>query len=344
MPIGQLAQVLREANPAADPRLLIGPQTVDDAGVVLLGEAEGVGAGARVALVQTVDYFPPVLDDPYLYGAVAAANALSDVYAMGGRPISALNLAGFPKDFAPEWIREIFRGGFDKVREAGAVLAGGHTVQGPEPLFGFAVTGVVDPDRVVGNAGARAGDVLYLTKPLGMGSLTTGGKRGKASPELVRRAAEVMATLNGPAAEAMATVSAHACTDVTGFGLVGHARNIALASGVTLAFSVPDLPLADGALELARDGVVSGGSNRSRAAIGSEVAVDEACELARVAIAFDAETSGGLLIAVDPNEAAALERALEERSVPACRVGAVLPRSEHAIELREGRVEPGADA
>ena len=187
MPIGQLAQVLREANPAADPRLLIGPQTLDDAGVVLLGEAEGVGAGARVALVQTVDYFPPVLDDPYLYGAVAAANA------MGGRPISALNLAGFPKDFSPEWIREIFRGGFDKVREAGAVLAGGHTVQGPEPLFGFAVTGVVDPERVVGNAGARPGDVLYLTKPLGMGSLTTGGKRGKASPELVRRAAEVMA-------------------------------------------------------------------------------------------------------------------------------------------------------
>ena len=336
MPIGQLAQVLREANPAADPRLLIGPQTVDDAGVVLLGEAEGVGAGARVALVQTVDYFPPVLDDPYLYGAVAAANALSDVYAMGGRPVSALNLAGFPKDFAPDWIREIFRGGFDKVREAGAVLAGGHTVQGPEPLFGFAITGVVDPERVVGNAGARPGDVLFLTKPLGMGSLTTGGKRGVAAPELVRQAAEVMATLNGRAAEAMGTVEAHACTDVTGFGLVGHARNIALASEVTLRFGLQDLPLVDGALDLARDGVVSGGSNRSRAAIGAEVLVEDGADAARVAIAFDAETSGGLLIAVAPDDAPRLHEALAARDVPACRVGHVVERAAHAIELVGG--------
>lgn len=333
MPLGQLAQVLRDANLTSDERLLVGPQSVDDAGVVLLGEAEGLPQGARLALVQTVDYFPPVLDDPYLYGAVAAANSLSDVYAMGGRPLSVLNLAGFPKDFSPEWIAEIFRGGFDKVRESGAVLAGGHTVQGAEPLFGFAVTGTVDPERVVSNAGARAGDQLVLTKPLGMGSLTTGGKRGKAPADLVRAAAEIMATLNRDAAAAMNEVRAHACTDITGFGLVGHARNIALASGVTLRFEAAALPLVEGALELARAGVVSGGSGRSRAAIGAEVALSPDLDEARVSIAFDAETSGGLLIAVAPEELAALQTGLSQRGVPAHHVGEVLSRGDATIEL-----------
>jgi len=331
--MGQLEQVLREANPAVDDRLLVGPQSVDDAGVVLLGEDEGVLAGSRVALVQTVDYFPPVLDDPFFYGAVAAANALSDVYAMGARPLSALNLAGFPKDFKSEWIAEIFRGGFDKLREAETILAGGHTVQGPEPLFGFAVTGVVDPQRVITNAGARAGDRLYLTKPLGMGSVTTGGKLGKASGDLMRRAAEVMATLNLAAAEAMAEVGARACTDVTGFGLLGHARNIAKASSVTLSFDAGALPIFEGALALAREGVVSGGSARSRSAIGDDVGLAEGLDPDLVRIVFDAETSGGLLICVPAEEAPTLERALAARDVPVHGVGEVIPVGDHSILL-----------
>jgi len=333
MPMGQLAKVLREANPAADRRLLVGPQTLDDAGVILLGEEEGVLPGSRVALVQTVDYFPPVLDDPYAYGAVAAANALSDVYAMGARPLSALNLAGFPTDFDPDWIAEIFRGGFDKLREADAVLAGGHTVQGPEPLFGFAVTGVVDPARVITNAGAQAGDRMYLTKPLGMGSLTTAGKRGKAPEDLLQRAATSMATLNRAAGEAMMEVDARACTDITGFGLLGHAHNIARASGVTLSFSASALPIFEGALALARDGIVSGGSARSKAAIGDDVSVDEGVDPDLVRLTFDAETSGGLLICVPAEQAGILEQALQARDVPVHLVGEVLPAGDHSILL-----------
>ncbi|MEE8467310.1 MAG: selenide, water dikinase SelD [Planctomycetota bacterium] len=332
MPMGQLTQVLRDLNLEADERLLVGPQTVDDAGVVLLGEAEGVPAPG-VALVQTVDYFPPVLDDPYLYGAVAAANALSDVYAMGGRPFSVLNLAGFPEGFDPEWIREIFRGGFDKVREAGAVVAGGHTVQGQEPLFGFAVTGVVDRQRMTTNASARPGDRLYLTKPLGMGSLTTAGKFEKIGADVVRAAAEVMATLNADAAEAMMEVGAHACTDITGFGLVGHARNVAVASEVTLRFDLERLPLQASALDLARQGVLSGGTKRGKAALGDVVLSGPGTDEALVNICFDAETSGGLLIVVDPARAADLETALGSRSVPVHAVGEVLARTEHVIEL-----------
>tara|TARA_R110002126_G_scaffold23750_23_gene83076 strand:- start:972 stop:1970 length:999 start_codon:yes stop_codon:yes gene_type:complete len=331
--MGQLTQVLRDVNPEKDPRLLVGPQSVDDAGVVVLGQAEGVSSPNGLGLVQTVDYFPPVLDDPYLYGAVAAANALSDVYAMGGKPLCVLNIAGFPKSFPAEWMREIFRGGFDKVAEAGAVVAGGHTVQGEEPIFGFAVTGLVDPKAVRDNSGARAGDALYLTKPLGMGSMTTGGKQQKIAPEAVIEAAKVMATLNGPAAEAMNAVDAHACTDITGFGLVGHSHNIAQASGVTLRFDLESLPLFPGSYELAAAGVVSGGSGRGKAALGQDVLIPDGADSARIAIVFDAETSGGLLIAVDPGRAAELERELASRNVPVHHVGNVVERTAHPIEF-----------
>lgn len=331
--MGQLAQVLREVIGESDERLLVGPQTIDDAGVVVLGEAEGVPASCGTALVQTVDYFPPVLDDPRLYGAVAAANSLSDVYAMGGRPLSALNLAGFPADFPEEWILEIFRGGFEKIRESGAVLAGGHTVQAEEPHFGFSVTGTIDRSRVMTNAGAREGDVLYLTKALGMGTMTTAGKLRKVEWEVLRPAALQMATLNDRAAEAMMLAGAHACTDITGFGLVGHASNIAAASGVTLRFRMADLPVFDGALALARKGVFSGGRSRGKKALGDVVKVRESLEQALVDIVFDAETSGGLLIAVDPGAATTLERELSARDVPVCAVGEVIARTEDRIEL-----------
>lgn len=331
MPMGQLTQVLRDMNPESDPRLLVGPQSVDDAGVVLLGAAEGVPGG--VALVQTVDYFPPVLDDPYLYGAVAAANSLSDVYAMGGRPVSVLNIAGFPKGFDPDWTREIFRGGFDKAREASAVVAGGHTVESPEPMFGFAVTGVVERERVTANAGAKVGDRIYLTKPLGMGTMTTAGKFQKVDAGVVRDAALVMATLNDRAAEAMNAVGAHACTDVTGFGLVGHARNVAAASGVTVRFDLGALPTFPGALELARAGVVSGGTGRGKAALGDVVRVEDGVDAALVDICYDAETSGGLLIFVAEDRATDLERELTARSVAVHGVGHVEPGSDHVVVL-----------
>jgi selenide,water dikinase len=324
--MGQLTQVLRDLDPSSDPRLLVGPQTVDDAGVVVLGERDGLPAGAEIALVQTVDYFPPVLDDAYLYGAVAAANSLSDVYAMGGRPISALNLAGFPKGFKEEWIADIFRGGFEKVAEAGAVVAGGHTVEAPEPQFGFAVTGVVDRAHLADNAGAKPGDVLYLTKSLGMGSMTTAGKFRKAPEAAVRAAAEQMATLNNRAAEAMNSAGSHACTDITGFGLNGHASNIARSSGVTMRFDLAAVPIFPGARDLAAKGVVSGGVQRGKSALAGQVQVAQGLDKALVDITYDAETSGGLLIVLPEAHASKLEDELASRDVAVHRIGEVLPR------------------
>lgn len=336
MPMGQLTQVLRGMKQFDDPRLVVGPKTVDDAGVVRLGPEDGLPAGSEALLVQTVDYFPPVLDDPYLYGAVAAANSLSDVYAMGGRPISALNLAGFPKGFEPEWVAEIFRGGFEKVAEAGAVVAGGHTVEAPEPQFGFAVTGLVERAHMTANGGARPGGVVYLTKSLGMGTMTTAGKFQKCPDEDVRRAAEQMATLNRDAALAMNAVGVDACTDVTGFGLNGHARNIAASSGVTFRFELARVPVFSGARDLAARGVVSGGVGRGKQALGDEVRVAPGLDQALVDITYDAETSGGLLIVVPEARAGALERELEARGVPVHVIGDVTARAEGDpyIELR----------
>ncbi|MCB9906646.1 MAG: selenide, water dikinase SelD [Planctomycetes bacterium] len=322
--------MLRDAGLVGSSELLVGPQTLDDAGVVRLGSAGAPG----MCLVQTVDYFPPVLDDPYWYGAVAAANALSDVYAMGGEPLSVLNLAGFPAEFPDEWIREILRGGFEKVREAGAIVAGGHTVRSEEPLFGFAVTGLVHEDKVIANSGAQAGDVLYLTKPLGMGSITTGNRKGLLTPEELDQASRVMATLNREAAHAMIQAGAKAATDITGFGLVGHAHNIAAASQVTLAFDMQALPLYPRSLELARQGVLSGGSARSQQAVGHDVEVGSKCDPALVKLVFDAETSGGLLISIARHRADALEAELTLRDVPVERVGEVLPPGKHRIMLR----------
>lgn len=319
---------MRDAGTVADERLLVGPETLDDAGIVALGD----GGGAP-ALVQTADFFPPVVDDPYYYGAIAAANAISDVYAMGGSPLCALTIASFPKGFPRETLTEILRGGFDKVREAGAVVAGGHTVEG-ELTFGFAVTGTVDPAVATSNAGARAGDVLYLTKALGMGALTTGAKRGVIDFEALRPAAEQMARLNRAAAEAMMAAGARACTDITGFGLLGHASNIAAASGVTLTFSAERLPVFEGAVELARDGVLSGASRRGRELLAERVRIDPAVEGARADLFFDAETSGGLLVAVPAERAGVLEAGLEERGEPVLRVGEVVARGDVEIEVR----------
>ena len=315
-----------------DGRLLVGPQTLDDAGVLVLGQGEGLPAGVTLGLVQTVDFFPPVVDDPRAYGAIAAANALSDVYAMGGRPVCALSIAGFPKDFSVEWRTEILRGGADKLREAGAVLAGGHTVES-DVQFGYAVSGVVDLARVATNAGARPGDVAYLTKPIGMGCMTTAAKLQKISREAIEPAARQMATLNDRAAAAMATVEVHACTDVTGFGLVGHALNVARASDVTVRIRAADVPLFPGVLELAARGLFSGGAKRGRTTLKDDVALAPHLPEPLIGLCFDAETSGGLLIFVAPADAPALEQALAARDLPVHRVAEVVASTGRRIEL-----------
>lgn len=290
----------------------------------------------KSALVQTVDFFTPVVDDPATYGAIAAANALSDVYAMGGRPLTALAVAGFPKDDVDEaTIRDIFLGGLHKLREAGVVLLGGHTVQDREVKFGYAVTGVVSPDAVWTNAGARAGDTLFLTKPIGTGVVATAIKFGRAGSEAAAAAIEVMVELNRAAAEALLTLpagSVHACTDITGFGLIGHATEMAQGSGVTLRLDVAAVPLIRGAIELASN--QSGGMKTNEQYFASGVRGMDGVDAAVLALLFDPQTSGGLLAAVDPALAEAAGAAFAAAGVSAARIGTASAPTGAAIELR----------
>lgn len=305
---------------------------MDDAGVVRLGGGEGLPAGLALALVQTVDFFPPVVDDPTAYGAIAAANSVSDVYAMGGRPFSAVCLASFPRDLRDDWIAAIFEGALAKMREAGTVIAGGHTVDGAVQ-FGFAVTGLIDPERVVTNSGARPGDRLYLTKPLGTGCMTTAAKKRAITAEELAPAAAQMAALNRDACEAMLAAGASACTDVTGFGLAGHGRNVGAASGVTLCVETARLPLLPGVLELGRRGLFSGGARRGREGLGDQVRVGPGVDEALAGLCYDAETSGGLLIAVPAARAERLEGELARRGVLVAPIGACAEARGPAVEL-----------
>ena len=288
------------------------------------------------ALVQTVDFFTPVVDDPATYGAIAAANALSDVYAMGGRPLTALAIAGFPKDDVDEeTIRAIFLGGLHKLGEAGVALLGGHTVQDPEIKFGYAVTGVVPPGAVWRNSGARPGDVLFLTKPVGTGVVATAIKFGRAGREAEEAAVGVMLTLNRAAADALLTLpagSVHACTDVTGFGLVGHASEMARGSGVTLEIDASAVPLIPGALALASNR--SGGMKTNEEYFASGVSGLDEVDPAILALLFDPQTSGGLLAAVDPVSAGAASAAYAAAGVAAARIGTARRPSGAAIALR----------
>src|SRR5689334_17057672 len=246
-----LAQVLRSLTLPTSPNVLVGLGTPDDAAVYRIAD--------DLALVQTVDFFPPIVDDPYTFGAIAAANALSDVYAMGGRPILALAIAGFPEDLPAPVIRAILQGGADKVAEAGAVVAGGHTVVDKEPKYGLCVTGLVHPDRVTAKAHARPGDVLLLTKPLGTGVISTAHKRGQVADEHLQAAIASMLRLNRRAAEIAADANPHGATDITGFGLLGHAGELARNSGLALEIAIERVPLLDGALDYARRGIFPGG-------------------------------------------------------------------------------------
>jgi selenide,water dikinase len=313
--------VLSDIPAQSDDRVLIDFRTSDDAGVYRW-------AGGP-ALVQTVDFFTPIVDDPYVYGQIAAANSISDIYAMGGRPLTALAIAAFPdEDFGAETIRQIFMGGFDKLREAGVALLGGHTVRDKEIKFGYAVTGAVDPDRILSNAGARAGDVLFLTKPLGTGIVGTAIKFDRATPVLVEQAVASMRTLNRAAADALQTLKAgavHACTDVTGFGFAGHGTEMAKASGVTLEIAVGKLPFFDGVLAIAaqnRSGGLTSNQDHFAAGVRRQGVgpSDPTWELF-----FDPQTSGGLLVAVDPASADAASSAFDGAGVHAWRVGRAVP-------------------
>jgi len=309
--------VLRQLPPSTDPNLLVGTNTADDAGVYRIS--------ADLALVQTVDFFTPVVDDPYWFGAIAATNALSDIYAMGGTPLTALNIAAFPIGTLPlDILTEILRGGADKLREAGATIVGGHTVDDPEPKYGLAVTGLIHPDRILTNAGALPGDALVLTKPLGSGIATTAIKRGMASDELRDTAIALMATLNRAAAEAMLEVGAHAATDITGFGLLGHLGEMAAGSGLAAAISASAVPLLPEVLALAAQGVVPDGSRRNLEALAGRLNWDPAVEEAQRLVLGDAQTSGGLLIALPAAAADTLLAALAHRGVEGALIGGMV--------------------
>ena len=312
---------------SGDPNLLVGISTGDDAGVYRVRD--------DLAIVSTVDFFTPVVDDPYTYGQIAAANALSDVYAMGGRPITALNLVCWPQSGLPrEMLGEILRGGSDKAKEAGALIVGGHSVADEEVKYGMAVTGLIDPARVIRNVGARAGDALVLTKPLGTGVLMTAFKRDRLAPEHYDSAVATMMQLNARAAEVMLQFEVHAATDITGFGLVGHSSKMADGSGVTIVFEESDLPLLPGALECCREGFIPGGGTRNREFYSPRTKLSEEVSDEMIAIAFDPQTSGGLLIAVPDPDAIKLVAALHRGGVgDACIVGRVIERTQYAIEL-----------
>ena len=300
-----------------DPRVLVDYRTADDAGVYRLDE--------RRALVQTVDFFTPIVDDPFVYGQIAAANALSDVYAMGGRPLTALAIAAFAKDLDSGTVARIFAGGLDMLQQAGVALLGGHTVQDQEIKFGYAITGEVDPARIWTNAGAKAGDELLLTKGLGTGIIATALKADRAPAPVVAGAVASMARLNRAASEALQSLPAeavHACTDITGFGLVGHASEIAVASGVTLEIEASAVPLLDGALALASRNTSRGGRTNAQH-FGPGVRADAAIAPDLLTVLHDPQTSGGLLVAVDPAHAEAALAALCQVDPATRRVGRV---------------------
>jgi selenide,water dikinase len=302
----------------ADDRILIDFRTSDDAGVYRWDGGS--------AIVQTVDFFTPIVDDPYVYGQIAAANALSDVYAMGGRPLTALAIAAFPgEELDSATIGAIFRGGYDKLREAGVALLGGHTVQDREIKFGYAVTGAIDPSRILTNAGARPGDVLLLTKPIGTGVVGTAIKFDRIAPAVADAAMASMRTLNRAAAEALHALprdAVHACTDITGFGLIGHASEMAAASGVTIVIESANVPVFEGVLEMALHNR-SGGMGSNQEHFGPAARVLDGVDESRLALLYDPQTSGGLLIAASPARVDGVAASLADAGVPSACIGEV---------------------
>jgi selenide,water dikinase len=323
-----LEEILRGLPPEKDPNLLVGVEKWADAAIYRLTP--------EIALVQTLDFFTPIVNDPFNFGRIAAANSLSDVYAMGGRPITAMNIVSFPiKEMDKSVLRTILEGGLEVVHQAGAVMAGGHSVEDPELKYGLSVTGVVHPDRFLTNDNAKEGDVLVLTKPLGTGVLATALKGGALNEKLTNEVTELMATLNRGAAEAMMEVGVNSVTDITGFGLLGHALEMARASNVGMRLYAKEVPIIPEALTFASMGMVPGGSFRNRNFCASHVNVAPGLDSILIDLLSDAQTSGGLLISVPGGKADLLVQKLLEKRTPAAKViGEVLSEPKCAIQVR----------
>ncbi|MEE8350073.1 MAG: selenide, water dikinase SelD [Acidobacteriota bacterium] len=320
-----LAKALSGLQVYHDPNVLVGYDQADDGGVYRLDEER--------ALVQTVDFFTPIVDDPYIYGQIAAANALSDIYAMGGTPRFALSIVGFPEDrLGGEILHDILRGGTDKMAEAKVAVIGGHSVQDKEIKFGYCVTGLVATQKIYSNAGLRAGDALLLTKPLGTGIIATGVKFDKASPAVAEGAIHWMSQLNAVALEQLQKFPVHSITDVTGFGLLGHAWEMATASGVTLVFQAASLPVMEGAEELASQGMLPGGIESNRKYVGEDVAWRDTADFHQQ-IMLDPQTSGGLLISLPEKEAESLSAELRAAGVLGERIGTVVDLQDTHIQV-----------
>ena len=309
-----------------DPKLLVGFDTSDDACVYKLRE--------DIVLIQTVDFFTPIVDDPFSFGQIAASNALSDIYAMGATPLVALNILCIPSCMPPEDVAAILAGGADKVREAGAVIAGGHSVIDPEPKYGLCVSACIDPAQIWSNAGAKPGDVLVLTKPLGNGILATAAKRDVISQEDFRQATLSMATLNMYARDAAIKTRVNACTDITGFGFLGHASEMAEASGCTLVFYGKDIPLLDGVYQLSEKGVIPGGTARNIEYLAAKINFASTVPKPLVPILYDPQTSGGLLLSVPKEDVDTMLTNMNAAGVAAMVIGEVHPKSSFAIEVR----------
>jgi len=309
------------------PELLVGHETSDDAGVYKLTET--------IALIQTIDYFTPIVDDPYMFGQIAAANALSDVYAMGGEPKTVLNIVGYPvKKLGPDLLAEILRGASDKVKEAGAVTVGGHSIDDQEPKFGLSVTGLAHPDKIWKNVGAIPGDVLVLSKPIGVGIMTTGIKRSVVTAEQEQEVTETMALLNKSAADALQSFNPHAVTDVTGFGLLGHGSEIARGSDVSFEITLSQVPVLTGTYELAAKGVVPGGSKSNHTWLKDDVVYDEISSEEQLVLC-DAITSGGLLVSLPEEEAEQYVDALKEQGLNhAAIIGKVIEKKDKLIYVK----------
>ncbi len=319
--------VLRRLPRQIDPNVLVGFDTNDDAGVYLLAD--------DLALVQTVDFFTPIVDEPQLFGQIAAANSLSDVYAMGGRPISALAILGFPEKGDPALMEQIIRGGLSKMMEAGCSVIGGHSIRDDDLKFGYAVTGVINPQRVWRNVGAQPGDVLLLTKPIGTGVIATALKKNRASEESLAAAAASMTRLNRDAAEALqeAAGAIHAVTDITGFGLLGHAREMAVGSGVSLELDHAKVEYVPGAIQAAREGHLAGGLNNNRDFVGDCAGFADAVPEEFRNLFFDPQTSGGLLVAIAPEAADTALAALARRNVTGRAIGRVVAKRSPLIQV-----------
>jgi selenide,water dikinase len=310
-----------------DPKVLVGLETSDDAGVYQLND--------EVALIQTADFFTPIVDDPYTFGQIAVANALSDVYAMGGRPLTALNLVAFPiKTLSPSILKEILRGGLSKMEEAEVALVGGHTIEDPEVKYGLAVTGVIHPSKVLTNANAKPRDQLVLTKPLGTGIIATALKGGIASEEAVTKMVESMVALNRKASEWMQAFGAHACTDITGFSFIGHTLEMAIASQVGMVIRSENIPLLPESMEYAKLGLIPGGAYSNRQFFSCRAEVDPSVPDLRIDVLYDPQTSGGLLISLPPGEAGELVGTLKkEENIDARIIGEVVEEPKGKIRI-----------